>query len=271
MLLKVRILNWEKCLGRKGIDNPRWFSFQKELMSDPKYMGRLNPGMIAAFCYCCCHALGSEEGIAEINLIHAVGFTGMNEVEFRQAVIKLSEIQMLHTDVQPVYVARTPMCTVLQDKTRQNTERAPEFDLPSDPETEQRVYDHDHESVPLPAEPALPKLALLWNANRNPLLAEVKLCNSTRRKHAANRWKEHPSDEFWLEVISLINASHFCTGRNNRGWKADFDFLARPETAAKVLEGKYSNNANGTPPGGGQGPQKRPNTWFKKQQEGSVE
>ena len=34
----------------------------------------------------------------------------------------------------------------------------------------------------------------------------------------------------------------FYYGVNDRGWKADFDFLIKVNNAVKVLEGKYSNN-----------------------------
>ena len=30
-------------------------------------------------------------------------------------------------------------------------------------------------------------------------------------------------------------------GKNERGWKANFDFLMRPDTQYKVLEGQYDN------------------------------
>lgn len=30
-------------------------------------------------------------------------------------------------------------------------------------------------------------------------------------------------------------------GKNDRGWKADFDFLMRVDKATSILEGKYEN------------------------------
>lgn len=32
-------------------------------------------------------------------------------------------------------------------------------------------------------------------------------------------------------------------GKNDRGWKADFDFLMRVDKATSILEGKYGNIA----------------------------
>lgn len=45
----------------------------------------------------------------------------------------------------------------------------------------------------------------------------------------------------WLAVIARIGASSFCRGQNDRGWRADPDFLLRPDTATKALEGKYDD------------------------------
>lgn len=34
-------------------------------------------------------------------------------------------------------------------------------------------------------------------------------------------------------------------GINDRGWKADFDFLIKVNNAVKVLEGRYTRSSNG--------------------------
>lgn len=53
----------------------------------------------------------------------------------------------------------------------------------------------------------------------------------------------------WLEVIRRINASSFLRGETERGWKASPDWLLQPDTAAKVLEGKYDDRGQTpTPP-----------------------
>lgn len=56
---------------------------------------------------------------------------------------------------------------------------------------------------------------------------------------------------FTLEQVETafknINDSNFCTGNNDRGWKADFDFCINTNKVTNALEGKYKNghsNAN---------------------------
>jgi len=92
---------------------------------------------------------------------------------------------------------------------------------------------------------ALPPLAEIWNQHCG-TLPKIRGCGGTRRRQAEARWREKPDAEYWAEVIGRINRSPFCRGTNNRGWRANFDFLCRPETQHKVLEGQYDD-------GGGNG------------------
>lgn len=96
-----------------------------------------------------------------------------------------------------------------------------------------------------PADPPIKsKLVDLWNRERGPLPG-VKILSTQRERKAKLAWGRHPSEEFWVQVIARIRESAFCTGTNDRGWVADFDFLLRPDTPARVLEGKYDNRGAG--------------------------
>ncbi len=46
----------------------------------------------------------------------------------------------------------------------------------------------------------------------------------------------------WIDIINRISLSQFCTGTNNRSWRATFDWLLQPDTALKVLEGKFDDS-----------------------------
>jgi hypothetical protein len=45
----------------------------------------------------------------------------------------------------------------------------------------------------------------------------------------------------WRAALDRGSGSAFLRGANERGWKIDFEFFLRPDTATKILEGKYSN------------------------------
>jgi hypothetical protein len=81
-------------------------------------------------------------------------------------------------------------------------------------------------------------LVEVWNEHRGTLPRAVS-CEGSRKKHADARWKARPDRRFWAEIIERIAGSPFCCGESERGWRADFDFLVKPDTVAKVLEGKY--------------------------------
>lgn len=67
------------------------------------------------------------------------------------------------------------------------------------------------------------------------------------RKRAIQKFSKQYTLKDWEEVCKIANTSEFLCGTNDRGWKADFDFLIKPNKATNVLEGKYSGKARGKP------------------------
>ena len=55
--------------------------------------------------------------------------------------------------------------------------------------------------------------------------------------------------ENWRSALDRGSGSAFLRGANDRGWIIDFEFFLRPDTATKILEGKYDDR---------QGTQQRP-------------
>lgn len=85
------------------------------------------------------------------------------------------------------------------------------------------------------------KIAEIYNS-LCPNLPQVQKITEKRSKAIQNFLKEFTVEQF-EQICSIANLSDFLTGNNNRGWKADFDFLMRPDKATNVLEGKYGKNA----------------------------
>lgn len=82
----------------------------------------------------------------------------------------------------------------------------------------------------------------LWNSAAHPDLPKVLEIKGRRLSAASARWAENPSREYWSDVISKLNERPFCVGQNDRGWKANIDWLIKPDTATKILEGMYQSN-----------------------------
>jgi hypothetical protein len=88
---------------------------------------------------------------------------------------------------------------------------------------------------------ALPPEALFWNKNCR-ALPHVLNCGSSRMRHLKTR----RSDPFWAAnfeaAVLKATDSDFCNGKNDRGWRATFDWLVgQSDTVAKIMEGKYDN------------------------------
>lgn len=254
---RIEILNWNDYLPRKGIARPSWFSFPVKFFMDPEYMGRLDSETIATLSYLCAQGTRSN-GFVTVNFVHASAYLGLTADLIEKKIRKLEQLQLVRVDVTDTSHARTEPKTLPYGEDKEDKE-----DRTGERERECTYHEEHESSSPADAgePPPLPKIIRLWNQHADQKLSRVKLASPSRRKHSANRWKEHPSDEFWTDVIWKINRSEFCLGKNARGWKADIDFLLRPDTAAKVLEGKYD--------GGSQPGEKEPRkkTWYEEQSE----
>lgn len=66
-----------------------------------------------------------------------------------------------------------------------------------------------------------------------------------KRKTAIRAFCKQLSAEKWEVVCRIANNSRFCAGENDRGWKADFDFLIKADKATNVLEGRYDGKQTG--------------------------
>ena len=86
-------------------------------------------------------------------------------------------------------------------------------------------------------------------------LARAVTVTENRKKAIGARWKNIKSLEEFHQYFVRVEKSDFLRGKNDRQWKADFDWLMNEQNMAKVLEGKYDNRASptdyapSTPPG----------------------
>jgi hypothetical protein len=80
--------------------------------------------------------------------------------------------------------------------------------------------------------------------NEAPGLPRIRNLNDKRRRVLSGRSKDAFFVENFRKAIAKMSESKFCLGKNDRGWKADFDFFLKPGTIEKVIEGKYDNKAD---------------------------
>lgn len=80
--------------------------------------------------------------------------------------------------------------------------------------------------------------------NKAPRLPRIRNLNDKRKGALAARTKDAFFVEHFQEAIAKISESKFCLGKNERGWRADFDWFLQADTVTKIIEGKYDNKAD---------------------------
>ncbi|GEC40122.1 hypothetical protein JOH52_002808 [Sinorhizobium meliloti] len=71
-------------------------------------------------------------------------------------------------------------------------------------------------------------------------LSVPRAVTASRRRSLLLRIEEHGLPAV-LDAIQRIGRSRFCRGENDRGWRADLDFLCQPKSFVSILEGKYDD------------------------------
>lgn len=212
----IQIRNWEKYNPRRDYKRPWWFGFNNNFFTDPDFYDFTDKERLFWIYLLCESSRYNKNGISPLIVDHCHRTINCTEKEQKLAIKKLLKIKAIYIrSDRGTYEIRT--------------ESVPHITLQNITEQEKNI-----------SAVALPRLALLWNIHSKKF-PKVKACGAQRKKHAEARWRENPSEEYWADVIARLNSSEFCNGKNERGWIADFDFLIKPETANKTLEGKYSS------------------------------
>ena len=79
-----------------------------------------------------------------------------------------------------------------------------------------------------------------------PKLPKAQKLTETRKTAIKARWSEYPDIETFRRVFAKANDSSFLTGKNDRGWTADLDWLMTASKFTRVLEGKYDDRETTT-------------------------
>jgi len=220
----ITVVNWEKHNPRKDVKHPRWFGMSHGIFEDPVILN-LNSDEFKFWVYILCLASkGDPRGTAL--LIHHVAarYLTIDEKVVHQAIQKLQRFNVVRQRTlrgRYVHVRKKTVDVPLQNRTEQN-------------KTEQNK-EYSHQASPADLSP----LVEIWNTNTNSVLPKVRGCSGLRRRQAAARWREKPDKLYWLSVIDAILRTPFLVGKNDRGWRANFDFFVRPESHHKILEGQY--------------------------------
>ena len=72
-------------------------------------------------------------------------------------------------------------------------------------------------------------------------LPSITTMTDRRRKRLAGRLKDCDGLPGWHAALAMIPRSSFLLGNNERGWRANFDFMLQPDSFQKVCDGVYAD------------------------------
>jgi len=117
-----------------------------------------------------------------------------------------------------------------------NSENPPEPEPEPEPERSKQVGRASD-----PDDPEIDEAIRLWNELADRIgLARVQKITAERRKRLAACLQDAGGLPGWRAALCKIEASPFLRGENDRGWRADFDFIVRERSFTRLMEGAYS-------------------------------
>lgn len=88
------------------------------------------------------------------------------------------------------------------------------------------------------------ELQRVWNEHRG-AMPPCKQMSYLRETTAADLLSVNfeKDSAYWTEVVQRMAKSPFLTGDNPRRWRASFEFLLKPDTHIRVMEGQYDGGS----------------------------
>lgn len=148
------------------------------------------------------------------------------------------------TEQSQIYQSKSPVFTMKESQKR-DTEPSGNHQMEPSASTEQPA-EPPKPPAGGPEKPELPPEAVIWNEVCTSL-PKVLHVGPSRLKSLRSRRKEAFWRENFAAACSKVSDSEFCRGESSSKWMASFDWMLRPDTVPKVMEGKYDNRKGSAP------------------------
>ena len=134
----------------------------------------------------------------------------------------------------------------LQDCSAKNvTSASPEIEIEIDRRKEEKeeVVEVGKSQKRKPqADPKADELLARWNSQ----MRRSDRMTDKRRHALRSRLKDAWWAENWREALERATDMPFLHGENERGWRADLDWFLKPDSATRIMEGKYESRQKAT-------------------------
>lgn len=181
-----------------------------------------------------------SETRVDIELLMSSGFLEVVECE------ELVESRRTSCDSVATRTKSTKPYKKLRKSTKSH-ESLPREEKRREEEIREEVDHHPTDDPRLRRDELANRVIELWNetASVNDLPIVRTPISAQRRTHLRKRLDVASWFDDYVAALAEIPQSSFLTGGS--GWRADIDFMLRPETVTKILEGKYRDKAPRAP------------------------
>lgn len=218
MTITVVIPKWDKFNPRSDRANYTWFRLQNDFMTHHSLFS-LSDSDKLLFILLLCEASkeNKPELVVSVDYISAIRKTTPDKIAKQLEI--LSSVGLIELGVRGEEPANS----------RQIAGKEPAL-LPA---TDERTNVTNNSQLSADFSPEA--FQNLWNQTRGTLPGCERLTGK-RRKALVARLAEAPEREYWEKLIKFLAADDFYSGKNDRGWKASFDFLLQPDRHVKLSE-----------------------------------
>ena len=225
--IEIKMFKFETLVKRKDIVCPQWFAVPIDILEHPDFFD-IDGNEFKVFIFVC--GLAAKLNAHTLRIYPDVVARRLN-IPVNCVEVTIEKLSRKRWDVMDAlrecYVGRDVSIT-LQDKTRQDKTK-------QDTTEQDKTHIGFASGFEKPA--AMHRLVDIWNQHRGKLSLVKK--SSRARDQKIRRIFPTLTETEWTSAVIKISASDFCNGSGS--WVATFDWLIKPDTALKVLEGKYDN------------------------------
>lgn len=227
-MLKITIPNWAKFNPRSDRANYSWFRLENNFFHDQAIFG-LTDSQKVLYLFLLCEASKKNSGDLIIRPNYLVALTGADQKKIDKDIKALVD------------------CGLLTAERRQDAVIEPSL-LPATNERTNVTY----EVTPSAGDEVFVSKWNEWSKSSG--LVSCHGLSKKRSEAIRARLKEKPDLVYWDSVMRIMANSKFLTGKippsggREKPFRADIDFLLRPDTHLRVIEGKYGSTSAPTPP-----------------------
>lgn len=228
MEFELKIKNFSSISKRRDIKNPSWFALDNDIFTHPDFFNISSEGFKVYIWILC---VGSKVNAEKIRInCEVCAYQLKLDVNVVVATIEYLDGKRWH--VTNAYADVTCTSRGRDGHVRLDVTHTTDTTNKHNKQTQQEGKKIKSECPMID----------LWNICAVSV-SKVLKSNPSRNQKIKDIWPSLSEDD-WRAVFERINNSEFCAGKNDRGWKATFDWILKKETYLKVMEGTYDNRKN---------------------------